>query len=215
MQKLTLQIIYSFALRWLLKLIIGVKFERPKFLLKEKQFIIVSNHNSHLDTMTLMASLPSKLIHKVKPVAAQDHFGKTRFQKKLSNYFINTLLIPRKRDSKNPENDPIKKMIQALDEGFSLILFPEGSRGKPEVEQPLQPGVGLVLSQRPDIKYVPAFMTGMGKAMPKGDNLIVPYTSSLIYGKPTQVRSTRAREIIEQIDTDFKELRHGNNNTAI
>jgi len=208
MQKFILQLIYGFFVRWFLKLIVGVKFDDSKFLLNEKQFIIVANHNSHLDTMSLMASLPAKLIHKVRPVAAQDHFGKTKIQGTLSNFFINSLLIPRKRDKGNPENDPINKMIKALDSGYSLILFPEGTRGEPEKEQPLKPGIGLVLSQRPDINYVPVFMTGMGRAMPKGDNLIVPYNSTLTYGRPTKIKSTEVNEILNQIEIDFNKLKN-------
>lgn len=207
MQKFILQLIYSFLVRWFLKLIIGVKFDDSTFLLNEKQFIIVANHNSHLDTMCLMACVPRKIIDKIKPVAAQDHFGKTKFQEILSNFFINSLLIPRKRDKENPENDPINKMIKALDDGFSLILFPEGTRGEPEKEQPLKPGIGLVLSQRPDIKYVPAYMKGMGKAMPKGDNLIVPFNSTLTFGDPIKIKTTQINDILNQIDKSFKELK--------
>ena len=207
MQKFILQFTYSFLVQWFLKLIVGVKFDDSKFLLKEKQFIIVANHNSHLDTLSLMASVPRRLIHKIKPVAAQDHFGKTKFQEKLSNYFINSLLIPRKRDKENPENDPIFKMIKALDDGYSLILFPEGTRGEPEIEQPLKPGIGLVLSQRPDIKYVPVYMTGMGKTMPKGDNLIVPFNSTLTYGRPTRIKTNKITDILRQIESDFEELK--------
>ena len=65
MQKITLKIVYSFLIKWFLKLIVGVKFDNAKFLLNETQFIILANHNSHLDTMTLLASLPSNIIHKV------------------------------------------------------------------------------------------------------------------------------------------------------
>lgn len=210
MQKLTLQFLYSTFIRSFLKLIVGVKFDDSRFLLNEKQFIIVANHNSHLDTMSLMASVPRKLIHKIKPVAAQDHFGKTKFQEKLSIFFINSLLIPRKRDKENPDNDPINKMIKALDNGFSLILFPEGTRGEPEKEQPLKPGIALVLSQRPDIKYVPTYMTGMGKAMPKGDNLIVPTSSTLTFGEPTKIKTTKVDEILKQIESDFIQLKNKN-----
>ncbi|WP_422083760.1 lysophospholipid acyltransferase family protein [Ulvibacterium sp.] len=211
MQKLILQLIYSIFIRGFLKLIVGVKFGDSKFLLNEEQFIIVANHNSHLDTMSLMASVPRQLIHKIKPVAAQDHFGKTKLQEKFSNFFINSLLIPRKRDKENPDNDPINKMVRALENGSSLILFPEGTRGEPEKEQPLKPGIGLVLSQRPDIKYVPAYMTGMGKAMPKGDNLIVPTSATLIYGQLAKIKTTEVDGILKQIENDFIELKKKNN----
>jgi len=207
MQKIILQIVYSLLVRNFLKLFVGVKFQNARFLLEEKQFIIVANHNSHLDTLTILASLPSKIISKVKPVAAQDHFGKTKFKEKLSNYFINTLLIQRKRDKDNIENDPIHKMIKALDDGYSLILFPEGTRGTPEVQQPLKPGIGNVLSERPSVKYVPAFMKGMGKAMPKDDNLIVPHNSSLAYGSPTRIESTDVMEIVAQVERSINQLR--------
>lgn len=207
MQKLILQFTYRVVVRLFLKVFVGVKFDDARFLLDEKQFIIVANHNSHLDTMTIMASLPRRIIHKVRPVAAADHFGKSRLQEKLSNYFINALLIQRKRDKENPDNDPINRMIKALEDGYSLILFPEGTRGEPEVQQPLKPGVGYVLTQGPLKAYVPAYMKGMGKAMPKNDNLIVPFTSSLRYGRPTPIVSNDVSDILKQIESDFQRLR--------
>lgn len=207
MQKIILKITYSFFVRAFLKIIVGVKFGTAKFLLDEKQFIIVANHNSHLDTMAIMASIPSKIIHKVKPVAAADYFGKTKLKEKLSNYLVNTLLIPRKRDKDNPEKDPINRMVKTLDEGFSLIIFPEGTRGEAEVQQPLKPGISYVLIQRPDVKYVPAYLKGMGKAMPKDDNLLIPFTSSLTYGQPTNVLSPTIMDILKQIEGDLNSLK--------
>lgn len=207
MQKILLQFLYSVVIRNFLKVFVGVRMADARFLLKEKQFIIVANHNSHLDTLTLLASLPRKIILQVKPVAAQDHFGKTRFKEKLTRYFINALLIQRKRDKENINNDPIYKMVDALDKGFSLIIFPEGTRGEPEVQQPIKPGIGYVLSQRPSVKYVPAFMKGMGKAMPKNDSLIVPYNSSLVYGDPAAVQSNDVMAIVKEVENALNQLR--------
>lgn len=207
MRNIILKFIFSFLLRSFLKIIVGVKFDNTKFLLSEEQFIIVANHNSHLDTMTIMASLPSKILHKVKPVAAADHFGKTKLKEKLSNYFINTLLIPRKRDLNNSENDPINKMIKALDQGYSLIIFPEGTRGKPEIQKPLQPGIGYILSKRPTIKYIPVFMKGMGKAMPKDDNLIIPFNSSISFGQPKTIENNNILDIVHEVENNINQLR--------
>ncbi len=201
MQVYILRLIYSVFMRWALKLFIGVQFEDASFLKKEKQFIIVSNHNSHLDTMALMAAVPSSQIQHVKPVAAADYFGNTPLKAKMSNYFINTLLISRSGGT------AIKQMKKALDDGYSLILFPEGTRGNPDEEQELKPGVALLLSLCPHVKYVPAYMVGMGKAMPKGDGLIVPYESNLYFGKPALVQSTDVKEILKQIDRDLHELK--------
>lgn len=201
MRPLILKIIYSGLIRTFLKLIVGIQFDKADFLLQEKQFIIVANHNSHMDTMALMASLPSSIVHKVKPVAAVDYFGKTKFKKWFSNYFINTLLISRQG------GNPIHTMKKALEDGYSLIIFPEGSRGEPDSIQPFKPGVALLLSLCPEVKYVPAYMYGMGKIMPKGDGLIIPFNSKLIYGKPTLIQSNKTKEILVQIENDMSKLK--------
>ena len=93
MQSAMMQILYKGIFRWFLKLIVGVQFPDTRFLRKEGQFIILANHNSHLDTLSLLSSLPGNLLWKIKPVAAEDYFGRTRFQAAFSNYFSNTLLI--------------------------------------------------------------------------------------------------------------------------
>jgi len=197
-----LRLIYSVIMRWILRWIIGVKWEKASFLLNENQFIIIANHNSHLDTITLLASIPSKILPKVKPVASADYFGKTPFRAKLSSYFINALLISRSEGSNS-----IRQMKKTLDEGYSLILYPEGTRGNPEEEQELKPGIALLLSLCPHVKYVPAHLTGMGKALPKGDKLLLPYESSLTYGKPRLIESNDKKEILKQIEEDFKRLK--------
>ena len=202
MQAFILKIIYSGIIRSFLKLIVGVKFDKANFLLQEKQFVIIANHNSHIDTMALMSSLPSSIVHKVKPVAAADYFGKTKLKALFSNYFINTLLISRQG------GNPIHTMKKALEDGYSLIIFPEGSRGEPDSEQQMKPGVALLLSLCPGIKYVPAYMYGMGKIMPKGDGLIVPFSSTLVYGKPTLPNSENVKEILMQIENDMKNLKN-------
>jgi 1-acyl-sn-glycerol-3-phosphate acyltransferase len=202
MQALILRLIYSVVVRRALQWIVGVKFDKSSFLAKEQPFIIVANHNSHLDTLTLLASIPSKILPKVKPVAADDYFGNTKFKAKISNYFINTLLISRSGGS-----NAIRQMKKALDEGYSLILYPEGTRGKPGEEEELKPGIALLLALCPHVKYVPAYMTGMAKAMPKGDGLIIPYESSLIYGKPRLIESEDKKEILKQIKEDIKALK--------
>ena len=203
MQAAIMQIIYKGICQWFLKLIVGVQFTDCRFLKKEKQFIILANHNSHLDTLSLLSSLPGKLLWKVKPVAAEDYFGKNRFQASISNYFINTLLIRRKGE-KDSEHDPIRKMLEAIDAGYSLILFPEGTRGKPEQMGKIKSGIARILSLRPEVKYIPVFMTGMGRSLPKGKMILLPYKASIYYGMPTLVKSTDIHEILEQIADDFE-----------
>lgn len=207
MKKIILITCYTFFIRHFLKIIVGVKFTKSDFLKKEKQFILIANHNSHLDTMSILASLPKSVLSKVRPVAAQDHFGKTKWQTWISNYFINTLLIPRKSDKENLLNDPVFKMNKAIRDGFSLIIFPEGTRGEPNLPKKFKAGVALILIQNPHVPYVPIYLKSMGKAMPKGDNLIVPYESAILYGSPTKISSLQVDEILEKMKKEIEELK--------
>ena len=191
MQQLILQFLYSLVIRNFLKLFVGVKFQNAHFLIKEKQFIIVANHNSHLDTLTILASLPSKIISSVKPVAAQDHFGNTRFKEKLSNYFINTLLIQRKRDKENFENDPIHRMIKALDDGYSLILFPEGTRSPDGTLQKAKSGIGLTVIKS-EAPVVPVRVFGTFDAYHRHHAFPRPRKVAVRFGKPIDFAALRA-----------------------
>lgn len=205
LQLVFLYLIYKGILQWFLKIIIGVQFGDNCFLKKETQFIIIANHNSHLDTLSLMASLPGEILWKTKPVAAKDYFGSTRLKATLSNYFINTLLISRKI-GRDADDNPIQEMLETLDAGFSLILFPEGSRGMAGQMEKMKNGIAHILSQRPHVKYIPVYLTGMGQSLPKGEFLMLPYKSSVNWGVPSLVNSVNHKDIMAQIIADFQVL---------
>ncbi|RNC86096.1 MAG: 1-acyl-sn-glycerol-3-phosphate acyltransferase [Balneola sp.] len=207
MRKIVLILIWCVLVKWFLRAIVGIKTKNSEALKKESQFVIIANHNSHLDTVSILSSIPPKRIHTVKPVAAGDYFGKTRFLGFLSNYFLNTLLISRKNIRSETSGNPIDKMIEELDKGNSLILFPEGTRGEPEVMSKFKRGIGVLLEKRPDIKYLPAYMKGMGKTLPKGERILVPFNSVLLFGEPKKAQHVNSKEIIQEIEQEILNLK--------
>ena len=65
MKKIILIIIYTLFWRNFLRIFIGLKYFNNKSLRNIKQFILIANHNSHMDTMALMSAIPSRFIHRV------------------------------------------------------------------------------------------------------------------------------------------------------
>ena len=63
------------------------------------------------------------------------------------------------------------------------------------------------LSLRPEVKYMPVFMTGMGRSLPKGKMILLPYKASIYYGMPALVKSTDTHEILDQITGDFEAMK--------
>lgn len=208
LKSLCLRVIYRGICRPILKFFVGIQYPDCSFLKDEKQFVIISNHNSHLDTLSLLTAIPSDILWKVRPVAAADYFGNTSLKAKFSNFFINTLLINRrpKKDDVANKNNAMDKMLEAIDEGYSLILFPEGSRGEPEQMSKMKSGIARLLAQRPGLKYVPVFMTGMGTSLPKGGVVPLPYNATLHFDKATLPDSDDSYAIMEQIEKHYAEM---------
>ena len=201
-----LKLVYKYFCRPILKYFVGVQYPDCSFLRNEDQFVIIANHNSHLDTLSLLTSIPGDILWKVRPVAAEDYFGNTKLKAKFSNFFINTLLINRHSKRADGVNYSMNKMLKAIDDGYSLILFPEGSRGEPEQMSKMKSGIARLLTQKQGLKYIPVFMTGMGTSLPKGGVGILPYNASLHFGKPTLPCSSDPHAVMEQIEDDFNKM---------
>lgn len=205
MRSAFLAFLYSILMRGFLRIIVGVKYINKEVISKEKQFIIVSNHNSHLDTMALMSSLTFRQLSKTHPIAAGDYFGDSVTKSFITRLFTNAILIRRTKDG-NSEN-PIDMMSRALSEGRSLILFPEGSRGEPEKMQEFKKGIGILLQKHPEIKYIPVYMRGMGKVLPKGEKLLVPFDTYVLFGEPSTTKATEIPEIVQEVEGKIMALR--------
>jgi 1-acyl-sn-glycerol-3-phosphate acyltransferase len=199
MRRIFLAIIYLLLMRGFLRIIVGVKYFNRAALKKNRKFILVSNHNSHIDTMALMSALSFSSIGRTQPVAAGDYFGSSRVRAFFTRLLVNAILIPRVQKP-GSEGNPIRLMMEALDKGNSVILFPEGSRGEPEKMQAFKRGIGLLLKKRKDVPYIPVFMKGLGKVLPKGRFLLVPFESDIYFGEPRYALSDDIDGIVAEIE---------------
>lgn len=217
MRTIFLTLVYKVGMKFFLQVIIGVKYYNKKVLKNQTQFILVSNHNSHIDTMAMMAAVPFRKLYKTHPVAAGDYFGNRKIKTFLTKLFVNGILIARKKEEKGEFGDTIEKLSKILNDGNSLILFPEGSRGEPEKIQRFKKGIGVLLQQNPTICYVPVFTQGLGTVMPKGKFLFVPYESDIYFGQPTIAKGKEVDEIVAEIEAQIHQLKeifqnkHANN----
>tara|TARA_B110000261_G_scaffold153746_1_gene184655 strand:- start:1222 stop:1842 length:621 start_codon:yes stop_codon:yes gene_type:complete len=204
MKKIILVIIYSFFWRNFLKIFIGLKYINRKTLKNKKQFILIANHNSHMDTMAIMSAIPSRYIHKVHPIAAVDFFGGSLLNKILMRYLVNATLI--KRDRNDTENDPIDAMDKMIKKYRSLILYPEGSRGSPGIMTNFKKGLAYLIQRNPNIKVIPVYLNNIYKTFPKGRKLIIPYNCSIEFGEPIQFRSFELDDILNDSEIALKKL---------
>ncbi len=160
---------------------LGLNVRGRENLPKRGPAIIAANHNSHLDTMVLMCLYPLSKIHKVRPVAAADYFiSKGGFLAWLSLRCIG--IIPLDRSGTAKREALFQECHEALDNDEILILFPEGSRGNPEQLSELKKGIFFIANQRQDTQVTPVLMHGLGRALPRGEGLLVPFNCDVVIG---------------------------------
>ena len=185
-------------------LFIGLRVRGRQHLPDRDPFLLIANHASHLDTVALLSLFPMSRVWRIRPVAAADYFERNALISRFTKTFFHILPIARAHITR--DNHPIIRMQAAIEAGESLILFPEGTRGSGQLPASFQAGVAHLIEQLPDIPVVPAYLWNMGRSLPKGAYIPVPFFCEIRLGPPRFVRGNR-REILQQLESAVNELR--------
>ena len=168
---------------------------------KAEQRIYFANHQSHADLVLMWAALPEELRSITRPIAAKDYWTKTPFKQWITTAVFNAIYVDR---VKSGDQDPLEPLIDALDKGDSIILFPEGTRGNQDEPQNFKSGLYNLAQKFPHVVLVPAWINNVQRVMPKGEVVPVPILCSVTFGAPIALTAqedrghflTRARQAV-------------------
>ena len=132
----------------------------------EGPVVFASNHHSHVDTPTLLTSIPERWRKKLVVGAAADYFFGTRVTSALSALVIGAIPIERTKVGRKSA-DLARGLI---DDGWSLLIFPEGGRSPDGWGQPFRGGAAFI-ALRAGVPVVPIHLDGTGRVLRKGGSL--------------------------------------------
>lgn len=203
MTRLVRYLFYNIVVRFVVGIVLGLNVRNRDRLPTGGPAIIVANHNSHLDTMVLTTLFPAKLLSLIQPVAAMDYFLSSPLLSWFALQVVGIVPVKRKRDS--DDEDLLQPVYDALANNKILIFFPEGSRGEPEVLSDFKSGIARLAERYPQLPVVPVVMHGLGKALPKGEALLVPFFCDVFVGEPVEWTGERD-DYMRLLDDKFKAL---------
>ena len=157
------------------------------------QRVYFANHSSNGDFVLLWTALPSPLRRQTRPVAALDYWLTSPLRAFIGREVFNAVLIDRRPEART--EDPVAQMVTAIDEGSSLIIFPEGQRNSSDaLLLPFKSGLYHLAKARPDVDLVPVWIANLNRVMPKGEVIPVPLICTLTFGAPLHVAPDETKE---------------------
>lgn len=200
MKRITKLLFFVLLVKPLVLIILGLNLRGRANLPRQGPVVVAANHNSHLDAVVLMSLFPLSRLHKVRPVAAADYFYKNRFLKWIATYCID--IVPLDRKNTGDRSKLFKSCDEALDNHDILILFPEGSRGQPEHIGDIKKGLYHLIKNRDEVKVIPVVMHGLGKSLPKGDFVLVPFNCDVVIGEPLS-SARNSDDMVQQLKKEY------------
>jgi 1-acyl-sn-glycerol-3-phosphate acyltransferase len=193
---------------WLVRLLVGAY---PRWIgcaPSATQRIYFANHTSHMDTVVLWAALPGALRANTRPVAAKDYWDHPGIRGAIARGELNVVMIDRARE--DPDADPLQPLREALENGFSLIIFPEGTRSAQQFPGPFKSGLYHLAAEFPAVELIPVYIENLHRSMPKGALVPVPAICTVRFGAPLERRAgedkalflERARLAVIELEAD-------------
>ena len=176
-----------------------------------RQRVYFANHTSHLDILILWSSLPRDIRKVTRPVAAGDYWLTSKARRFLVKEVFNAIIVQRPAHGGHLRDavKAIEDTLAGMSDQYSLIIFPEGTRGDGWEMAEFKGGLYSLAKAKPEVELVPVFMENLNRILPKGELFPVPLISSISFGSPLKLKKgehkkeflRRARQAVLDLQT--------------
>jgi long-chain acyl-CoA synthetase len=178
--------------------------------------IFAANHQSHMDGPAILASLPPRLRYRVAPAMAKEffkaHFFPEQYGRKawftsslnyyLSALFFNAFPLPQREAG---ARQTLRYIGEVLEDGFSVLIFPEGRRTDTGEIDRFRPGVGMIAS-RLGVPVVPVRLDGLDKVLHHTWKMARPGRVRVAFGAPMRLVGDDYEALARQVENAVRAL---------
>ena len=170
--------------------------------------LFISNHVTDVDAALILSALPWRWRYRMAIAMAGEILREWRsksLQSKLMYVLgaalFNVFSLPRKSGFRQS----FSYAGEAVDRGFSILIFPEGTETRDGQLQPFKAGIGLLASEL-KVPMVPIMLRGLFKVKQRRQRFVRPGTVSVTFGDPITFSDETASEITRQLESALRRL---------
>jgi long-chain acyl-CoA synthetase len=178
--------------------------------------IFAANHQSHMDAPVILAALPARLRYRVAIAMAKeffkahfypDEYGRLAWLTNSLSYYLATLFfnafpLPQREAG---ARQTLRYIAEVLEDGFSVLIFPEGRRTTTGEIDRFRPGIGMIAS-RLEVPVVPVRIEGLDKVLHPSARMATPGRVRVAFGAPMRLTGDDYEALAQQVEHAVKSL---------
>jgi long-chain acyl-CoA synthetase len=178
--------------------------------------IFAANHQSHMDTPMIMAALPGRLRYRIAPAMAKEFFkahffpsdyGRVAWFTNSLNYYLSALFfnafpLPQREAG---ARQTLRYIGEVLEDGFSVLIFPEGKRTDTGAIDRFRPGIGMIAS-RLNVPVVPVRLDGLDRVLHHTWRMAKPGRIRVAFGAPIRLSGDDFEALARRVEDAVRAL---------
>jgi long-chain acyl-CoA synthetase len=169
-----------------------------------------------MDTPVILAALPARLRYRVAPAMAKEFFkahffpdehGRAEWFTNSLNYYLAALVfnafpLPQREAG---ARQTLRYIGDVLEDGYSVLIFPEGRRTDTGAIDRFRPGIGMIAS-RLGVPVVPVRIDGLEKVLHHTWKMARPGPVRVAFGAPMRLAGDDYEALTRQVEEAVRAL---------
>jgi long-chain acyl-CoA synthetase len=178
--------------------------------------VFAANHQSHMDTPAILASMPGRIRARVAVAMAKEffrahffpdqHTRRQRFTNGLNYYlaamFFNAFPLPQREAG---ARQTLRYIGDLLADGWSVLIFPEGRRTDAGEIDRFRPGIGMI-GARLHVQIVPVRLEGLERVLHQKAKMARPAPVRIAFGPPLTLVGDDYEALAQRVETAVRNL---------